>query len=156
MDSLYIFGAKYLWILSVLVAGYYFWQSEKKTNLLRLGVLALPLAFIIAKILNHFYNNPRPFVVEGFTPLIQHVADNGFPSDHVLLVATIASVVLVFDKRFGIALWLITLLVAISRVLVGVHHTIDVLGSIGISMIAVGVVYFSYKINAARSSAKPQ
>lgn len=147
MNTLYIFGAKYLFILSPLLGLFWFYKlpKEKRGKALVFGILTLPLAFIIAKIASHFYMNPRPFVVDNFTPLIPHAPDNGFPSDHTLLVAAVASVVTFLDIRKSLWFWIIAIAVAISRVAVGVHHPIDVTASAIIAAASGYVVHFALK-----------
>ncbi len=86
------------------------------------------------------YYDPRPFVVGHFTPLIPHVPDNGFPSDHALLISAIAMIGMVWNRKLGSALWVLAVLVAAARVYVGVHHTIDVAGSCIISITAISAV----------------
>ena len=143
MNIIAIIGAKYLFILSPIIALVYWWRSDKavRKSLAIFGILTLPLAYIVAKIASHFYYDPRPFIVTGIAPLIQHAADNGFPSDHTLLVAAIAAVMTYFNRKWAIWLWIITILVAWARMYVGVHHTVDVTGSIIISILSAGVVY---------------
>ena len=114
-------------------------QLQKKIILL--SAVAFPLSFVLSRISSYFYFNPRPFVVGEFTPLVQHVADNGFPSDHVLLVATVSMVIFLFNRPIGVGLILISILVGLGRVLSGVHHVVDIIGSFVIAFIA---VYISY------------
>ncbi len=85
---------------------------------------------------NLLYVDPRPFVVGHFIPLIPHVPDNGFPSDHTLLAAALAAIGMYWNKWLGLALWVIAIAIAIARVYVGLHHPIDVLGSIVFALIA--------------------
>lgn len=94
------------------------------------------ISYTVAKVASHFFYNTRPFVLSHTLPLIQHAADNGFPSDHVLLSASIASVIFVFNKKFGCILFLLTLLVGYSRVVIGLHHALDIFGSIFIAAVA--------------------
>jgi undecaprenyl-diphosphatase len=143
MNNIYIFGAKYLFLASIIIAVYYFLKIEKKKEFFKFAIFSLPLSLAIAKIFNLIYFDPRPFVVNNFEPLIKHAVDNGFPSDHTLLAASLAALVTVFDCKIGGLLWLIALAVGISRVLVGVHHIIDIVGSIVISIISAAVVYYS-------------
>ena len=147
LDLLFIFGAKYLFVLSLVIAGVYFlrqpWSMKKKMAIF--GVVSLLLIYGVALTAGHLYYNPRPFVVGHFAPLIPYAADNGFPSDHVLLVSAIAAIVYFFNRRIGIVLWIITILVAISRVYVGVHHPIDVIASMLISLVSTSVVYIISK-----------
>lgn len=144
MDTFFIICAKYLVVLSPLLALWVFYAapSEVRKQIFFQSLFTLPLALGLSLIARHFYFDPRPFVVEYFTPLISHVADNGFPSDHILLLATLASIITIFHKRMSIFLWLITLVVGIARVYVGVHHPIDIFGSILIALVSTWLVYF--------------
>ena len=137
MSSLIIFAAKYLFILSPLTAGAYFLNAsrEKKIKMLMLGGIALPFMYVTAKVLGHVYYDPRPFVQEHFTPLIPHDADNGFPSDHTLITAGVAAVIYFFNRPWGFALLGLALLVGAARVAAGVHHPVDIVGSIVIAVV---------------------
>ena len=146
MNTLIIFGAKYLIVVPILVLVYYYWKNiEARKRILKLTLYILPASFVLAKIGSYFLYIPRPFVSDGITPLIQHVADNGFPSDHTLLASAIASLFLFINRKWAIWLWVITIIIATSRVLVGVHHTIDVVGSILISLLVAGMIYSLHK-----------
>ncbi|HEY4528441.1 MAG TPA: phosphatase PAP2 family protein [Candidatus Paceibacterota bacterium] len=143
MTNVLIFCAKYLFILSPVVVFYFFYKSdaEIRKRILVLGALSLPLSYILGVIGRMLYFNPRPFMVSGVEPLISHAADNGFPSDHTLLLASIASLVFIFNRKLAAWLWVITILVGISRVYAGVHHFIDILGSISIAIASTALVY---------------
>jgi undecaprenyl-diphosphatase len=138
MDALIIFGAKYLFLLSPLLAllALIRLPHEKRKALALLGAVALPLAYLVALVARHFYFDPRPFVVGNFAPLIPHVPDNGFPSDHTLLAAALAAVVSSFDRRLGNAMWAVAIFVGLARVAAGVHHLTDILGSLAIALAA--------------------
>lgn len=143
MNSLIIFGAKYLIVVLVVIALAYFVKQsrEKQKQLAVFALIALPATYVVAKIASLLYYNPRPFVVENFTPLISHIADNGFPSDHTLLSSAVASVVYYFDKKVGAVLFVLALLVGAARVLAGVHHVVDILGSFVIAIVVSLLVY---------------
>lgn len=147
MDLLFIFGAKYLLILSLIIGAWWFLKLPRiqKKDALIFGSLTLALSFIFGKIASMLYYNSRPFVIDHFSPLIDHIADNGFPSDHMLLVSAIAAVVSFYNKRIGFTLWILAILVGISRVFVGVHHFIDIFGSLIIAIISSFIIYFALK-----------
>ncbi len=144
MDTLFIFGAKYLFLFSPLVAGIFFLKQARRTqiNMIILALAAVPLTYVIVFILNHVYFDPRPFVEGHFTPLVPHDSDNGFPSDHTVLTTLIASIVWFFNRRVSLCLFVIAALVAISRVSAGIHHPIDVIGGALISIIMTTIGYF--------------
>ena len=144
MDVVFIFFAKYLFVLSLTISGLYFLTQERnvKKQIILFAVTSLLFSYVLALAASHFYFNARPFVVEHFIPLIPHAPDNGFPSDHALLVSSIAIIGLYLNKRLGVLLSAIAVLVMAGRVYVGVHHVIDVVASAGISLFAITLVHF--------------
>ncbi len=146
-DTVVIFSAKYLYILSIGIFIWYGVKSIQHRKFISFSLFVLSLSYIFSRIAGFFYYNPRPFVNEHIVPLIHHIADNGFPSDHALLAGTLAAIVTVFDKRYGAILWILAIIIGISRVFVGVHHIIDIIGSYIISLLGLGVGYiFMYYI----------
>jgi undecaprenyl-diphosphatase len=142
-NAFIIFGAKYLiWIVVIAALVYIAKQEkEKRWKIMISAIFILPISYVVAKILAHFYYDPRPFVVNHFMPLIAHAPDNGFPSDHTLFGAAIASVIFLFNKKMGIVLFILTLLIGLSRILAGVHHPVDILGSFVIAIVVAGSTY---------------
>ena len=143
MDALIIFSAKYLVYVGALFAAVIavLLPRAKQKALALYGVIALPATYVVAKVLALMYYDPRPFVVGHFIPLIPHAADNGFPSDHTLLLAAIASVLYPYSKKASWTLWIITLAVGFSRVAAGIHHSIDIIGAIVIALVVCRGVY---------------
>lgn len=94
--------------------------------MLFVGVLSGVISLILLKISSVFINDPRPFVINHVMPLIPHAPDNGFPSDHTLITMWLALMVFLNNRRVGIALIVISLLVGISRVMALIHHPIDI------------------------------
>ena len=147
MNNLIIFGSKYVIFISLLISGIYFLYQpwDKKKNMLIFGITTVILVGILALVMGHYYYDPRPFVVGNFTPLIPHAPDNGFPSDHVLLASSIAIVLSFYNRKIALSLWILTVIIAICRVLSGVHHPIDVVGSIVISILGGSIAYIGIK-----------
>ena len=88
------------------------------------------LAEILTQLGGSLFNDPRPFAVGHFRPLIPHVADNGFPSDHALLAAfLVACVIFARVWRTVLPVAALAILVDWARVGAGIHHPIDVIGS---------------------------
>ncbi len=139
MDLLITLAATYLF-LPIVFIGVLAWllsNRAMKIEMLKLGILAFPASLFVALIAGYLYVDPRPFVVEHLRPLIAHAADNGFPSDHTLLSMTVAAVVMAFYRKLGLLLFVLGLLVGVSRVMAQVHHPVDILGSTIIAFLAV-------------------
>lgn len=151
-NLLIIFGAKYLlWILVGLAFAWFLKQpGEKQKKLLLFAAASFPAIYVASRFIAGFYYNPRPFVVDAFVPLIPHDPDNGFPSDHILLSAAIAVIIYPFSRKVSAISWVLVILVGVARVLVGVHHPIDIIGSI---VMAIFVGLITYQILFRKSDA---
>ena len=105
------------------------------------AALVLPVVYILSILGGAIYYDPRPFVVEHFTPLIPHKPSNGFPSDHVLWSAATAAIILPSNEYLSLLLWVLAIVVGAARIHVGVHHPIDIVGSIAIAIVVASIVY---------------
>lgn len=150
MNQLIIIIASYLfitlpllWIVSLVLL-----KDNKK--LLAQGflaaVLASPTAIALVWVASRIMYSSRPFVVNNFTPLIPHAANNGFPSDHTTFCMFFASLAFYNNKKLGVVGFLLTLLVGVSRVVAGVHSISDVIGGIVIGFVAATIGYYVSKL----------
>jgi undecaprenyl-diphosphatase len=108
------------------------------------------LAFALAQVGARLISDPRPFLVGGGPPLIPSATDNGFPSDHTLLVATAAAVVTVVDPVAGAVFWILAAVVGLARVYARVHHLLDVVGSLLLVALALALYLGLRRLWAAR------
>lgn len=93
-------------------------------------------AFVAVTVLRKFINAPRPYTKYNITPLIhKDKAYESFPSRHTLSITIIAMTGLYTDVRLGILLWFFAVLLAVSRVLAGVHFIKDVSAAAIISIL---------------------
>ena len=147
MDLFVIFLATKLYMFVIAIgAAVYLWSSRLgRARLRNVSILALPLAFVISRIANALFENPRPFVDGHMTALIAHAPDNGFPSDHTLLTVTIGAIVYTHNKLAGLILIGLGILVGTGRVLAGVHHIIDIVGSVVIAFFATYVAVYALR-----------
>ncbi len=143
LDTLSIIAANYLWYLIIGIAVVYFsiQPRPEQKRMVIFAALVLPLVYILSILGGALYYDPRPFVVEHFGPLISHKPSNGFPSDHVLWSATTAAIIFPSSKYLSLLLWVLTILVGAARVHAGVHHPIDIVGSMLMAIVAASIVY---------------
>ncbi len=140
-NGLIVFAASYLYLVVLVLALVAGWRAsrQEKLQVALIALVALPLAYVLAKLLGLVIISPRPPVTDHIQPLIQVATDNGFPSDHTLLAMTFAMLVLAFNRRGGALLLVLATGVAAGRVLAGAHHPVDVLGSTLIAGAAVTI-----------------
>jgi undecaprenyl-diphosphatase len=136
-NSIIIFCAKYLCLLPPFAAVFFFAAQprERRREMLVFGGALVALSLAAYFIAGFCWYNPRPFAAGGFTPLVAHKANNGFPSGHTLVCAAIAAIVFRFGKKTGLVLWALTVVVGAARVLAGVHHAADIIDSIALVLL---------------------
>lgn len=132
MDFLIVLCAKYLYLIIGLIAAIY-WLTLPKKQKIQMAIFATCtaiIAFVLTKLGGALFYDPRPFVTQHIMPLYPHAADNGFPSDHTVLAATIAVAVYSGSKKLGLVLFGLAIVIGVSRVLAHIHSPIDILGSL--------------------------
>ena len=107
-----------------------------KLGLLITGIIGGLLCLAFIKIGGALYYDPRPFVTEHVTPLFPHSVDNGFPSDHTVLTMFVGLCVLLYSRRWGTVLVVLSLASGVARVVAGVHSPIDIIGAVVMAAVA--------------------
>lgn len=158
MDSLIVFGAKYLFVAVILIVAYVWLRQSRRRKLEMVAVVVLAgiLAFIASRIAGKIYYDPRPFFTHHVKPLVPYSGDNGFPSDHSLLTMTLAAATYFYHKKWGLLAGAIAVLVGVSRILAHVHSPIDVLGAWVISLAAAAAAYYFWRWAPWRKPADSQ
>lgn len=113
-----------------------------------LVMISWAASVIILNILKHTINRPRPFrVLEGIEKLSAGGSPS-FPSGHTIEAFTVVMTVILLSvgpKWFRAVLLLWALMVAYSRVCLGVHYPTDVLAGAGLGMMISGMVIYIFK-----------
>jgi undecaprenyl-diphosphatase len=99
--------------------------------------LVLPLTIGVVGAVGRLAGRQRPFAGQpGITQLVDHAPGRSFPSRHAACAAAMATVALRGAPRIGWAMAALGLLLAASRVYVGLHYPTDVLSgwAIGVAL----------------------
>lgn len=108
-------------------------SSARKVTIAVWGALSAIVALLIAQPISHAVNEKRPFVaIPSALTLVHHANDAGFPSDHATGAGAVAAALLFVSWRLGLVASLIALIIAFSRVYVGVHYPQDVLAGLAL------------------------
>lgn len=105
------------------------------TRILMSGLTAYVLAKLLASIFQPELE--RPFQMLGVQPGASYLNNPGFPSDHVLFCTAITLAVWVEtrQKKLAIFITILTILVALGRVMALVHSPLDVIGGVVIAFV---------------------
>ena len=124
----------------------WFWlrgNYDTKKQILKAFIFT-SIAILISQCISHVYYHPRPFVMEVGRTLIYHAPNGSFPSDHMLIFSSIAfSYLFSAQRKLGIFLLGMAWLVAWSRVYLGVHFPLDMLGAF---LLAFALNFFGLKL----------
>ncbi|MCJ8294620.1 MAG: undecaprenyl-diphosphatase [Colwellia sp.] len=131
----------YIFILIIIYLWFYGCIERKKSSLN--SGLSVLLGMLTSYVVSLFYYHSRPFVDNLGTQLVEHTPDSSFPSDHTTFIFSI-SVMLLFSKStriIGTILCFLSLISGLSRVFVGVHFPLDILGAILVATFSSVVVF---------------
>lgn len=140
-DSIMIFGAEYLiffmWFL-IFIFAIKGTTIERKS--LVLFLISFPILVLIIKFIHLFFFEQRPYITNQILPIIPYTAtDASFPSRHGASCFTMAFAFLYFKSKWGMFLLLLAIWVGISRVYVGVHYPLDILGGFITGIISLAI-----------------
>ena len=142
LDEIMILSAKTTPFIFVLILIYLWFSKRKNESLFSFyaGILGLFVNWFISLI----YFHPRPFMLHLGIMLIDHKAENSFPSDHATLTFSITFMLLMFKSTriIGIFAFLLALLCGIARVYVGVHWPFDIIGGFVVGLVSSLIIYF--------------
>jgi len=145
MHEIVILIAKYFIVLACLGA-LIVWLGLKTTDKKRFiiaTIIGAIITLLLAKLSSKVFYDTRPFVAGHFTPYFSHGSDNGFPSDHTLFASFLAFLTWHYSKKTGQILLVIALLIGLSRVIAGVHHLIDIIGSVIFAYVGVKLAFMA-------------
>jgi membrane-associated phospholipid phosphatase len=140
MHSLTVVVAKYFVFLAPLAWLIVLARLPKKQQLsfVVFSIYSAVFTALLVKLATTVHHDPRPFVRDHMTPYFKSSNDNGFPSDHTALTATIAFIVLRYNRWAGLALLVLAMLIGTTRVASNVHHGQDIVAGVVLAMLGTG------------------
>ncbi|MGH1016256.1 undecaprenyl-diphosphatase [Bacillus mycoides] len=142
-------SAAYVAILFMLILWF---NNGKKENAIRkqytmlYTTLSVSIALLVNVLIHAVYYHPRPFIIHHVNQLVPHAADSSFVSDHSVLVFSIAFVFILRGEKLKYIALIWAILVGVSRMYVGVHYPLDILGAAFLTFITSGLVMQSARI----------
>jgi undecaprenyl-diphosphatase len=111
--------------------------AERQAAVRAGGAVGVALAVNFACGLLWFH--PRPFMAGVGHTFLKHAPDSSFPSDHATIMFTVALVLAASSapgaRRLGSLMFPVALVVAWSRVYLGVHYPMDMAGALAVALV---------------------
>lgn len=137
LDRLMIFGANELIFITFFISFLLIILGKTKERRAFLFIVpSIIFAEILIKGTHLFFIEPRPYVTLNLVPLISHTPDAAFPSEHTTMMATAAFAYLFNKSKYTLLFIFLMLWVGLSRIYVGVHYPLDILGGIAYGFFA--------------------
>lgn len=123
------------------------WFSGESREAREKNQLAVPSAIVstiagnlFIKLLNLMFYRPRPFAGHEVRLLFYHPSDSSFPSNATAVGFSMATAVWFFNRKAGLAMYVLAFLLGLSRVCGGIHYPSDILGGMAVGIGAAYVV----------------
>ncbi len=153
LDPFFIFGARALVYIPMIPAAWLFIRGDKNTKrIIILMLLAVFASRVVFEGLKNIIDRVRPYdYLENVRLIVDKRKTQSFPSGHAAIASTLTTFALYFKRDDGrkvnclMILYLVA--VAYSRVYVGVHYPLDVIGGILLSVsLSLGMIaLYEYK-----------
>ncbi|EXX89185.1 phosphatidic acid phosphatase [Paenibacillus darwinianus] len=133
VDQIAVYYSEYGPLLfGAIVLIIWFADRSRQTNARQAVLLAIAsvgVALLLNQIIGQLYFRPRPFADHPVTLLLAKSADPSFPSDHATGSFALAlSMLLFYRRRVGYFMIVLAALLGLSRIYVGTHYPLDILG----------------------------
>jgi len=130
-----------IYVLLIGLILHWFSGKDKNRKMVLVTSISLAVSLTISKVIGHLWYQSRPFVDHDVTQLIAHTASASFPSNHATIAFVTAFSIWLFRKNEGL-LWLVLAAgIAFSRVWVGVHYPLDILGGMVLGIVSALVIH---------------
>ena len=131
-----------IFLVPVLLVVLWLWGDRQSRAGLLLAFFGAELALAFNQIIALLWYHPRPFAVPIGRTLVEHVADSSFPSDHMTFLLAVGLGLLAWTQQRWAGLQVLALAVPVawSRLFLGVHFPLDMLGAIPIAAIGILLV----------------
>ncbi|MBC7488995.1 MAG: phosphatase PAP2 family protein [Glaciimonas sp.] len=130
-----------IWLVPMAVLVGWLSGAEKTRKFMLQATAAAILGMLLNQLIGLVWQHPRPFVMGLGHNFVPHAADSSFPSDHLTLLLAVAFSFLLHQRLrvIGLMLTLMGLPVAWSRIYVGLHFPLDMLGAVVFAALSTGL-----------------
>lgn len=140
VDWFIVMAAAYLpWVL-VLAALVLVWKDRSPVRRIEKTVF-VALALLVSRgfvteVIRVLAPRDRPFVVQGFTPMVEQSVTAALPSGHAAVFFALATAVWFMDRRWGYWFGALALVNGVARVAAGVHWPSDILAGAAVGILS--------------------
>ena len=146
----------YFFIVSaclILLALWFGTRGTGRREINQLGVIGasagLGIAQAFVSLTNLILTRPRPFSELPTNLLFYQPTDSSFPANSAAVIFAIAVAIFLVNRRAGAVLLGLAILHSFSRIYVGIHYPLDVLGGAAMGAVAALLIFGLIKLRGA-------
>jgi len=127
LDSLGIFFSEIVPYILVIFLFLLLLKNFNKYS--KMVILSLTAGFLsrgFVELIRYVVGRPRPYVENNVNLIAGALKSTSFPSAHTAFFFAFAIIIYLYDKRLGLVFFIITPIIAISRVYCGLHWPLDI------------------------------
>src|SRR5437868_71193 len=135
--------------ITAIILIYAFYKRQTATKLKGLQILcSILLSTLVVTVIKNIIKRQRPYEIDMLIEKLSVGGGFSFPSGHTadaFVMATSVSLLLTKKKWWLFPLWIWALMIAYSRILLGVHYLSDVLASMVIGVFIAFLMHLAFK-----------
>ncbi len=140
LDVVSRFGDGWLWYAVIVCLPWAGGPVGTSASVRMIGVGIVDL--VVYKIIKRWIARPRPYCTcPGIRACARSLDEFSFPSGHTLHSVAFSLILTVYYPMFALFVWPFTLLVAVSRIVLGLHYPSDVIVGALIGAVTAGVSF---------------
>ena len=126
-----------IYVIPLMLVAMWVWGDVKKRGVALSACVVSFVSLGLNQVIGLAWQHPRPFAVGLSRPWLAHVADSSFPSDHMTVFAGVGITLLLGgETTLGILTLVLGFVVAWSRIYLGLHFPLDMLGAVVVACLA--------------------
>lgn len=152
VDSLIVFCADYLaYILGAAFFVYLYFTNypwRQKIEMFSVAAVTVVLSRgVITEVIRLFIHRLRPFADPAMLRVHQLLTDSAwsFPSGHSTFFYGLSTVVYLYNKKWGIGFFVVTVIITFARVAAGVHYPSDIVAGALIGVFSALIGYYGVR-----------
>src|SRR5699024_3357964 len=139
--SSYLIAKRLIYLIRLLLAGLCLWGEQPQRQVALQALVTTAVALDCNQAIGMLMPTARPFELGLGVTLLDHDPTPSFPSNHLTIFCCLGLCLWRLRRWLGLSVLAVGLVVAWSRIYVGVHFPLDMVGAIAVAAIVTAILW---------------